>query len=200
MLKPQAHAGQINNPHHASPHVTQTSKGRRAEESRETWGELDLPLDALSQSGRDEDSSSAALSPLLNPISCYDMVAGDVSRALIRHFLLQPAGLLAVVSAGWGKCHVSLLNTTDIWLKTYFTDKKKGEYTYILFVPHKLIEPNGYLSKQQRGPGFPKSLKKSKKNIRFVQHHWNWERSSVISGEHLCLEFKKWCLILQKEG
>lgn len=100
VLKPQAHASQINNPHRAPPHVTQTSKGRRTEEGRETRGEPDPPLDAFSQSGRDEGSSSAALSPLLNMISCYDMVAGDVSHALIRHFLLQPAGLLAVVLAG----------------------------------------------------------------------------------------------------
>lgn len=91
VLKPQAHASQINNPHRASPQVTQTSKGRRAEESLETRGEPNPLLDALSQSGRHEDSSSAALSPLLNMISCYDMVAGNVSCALIRHFLLQPA-------------------------------------------------------------------------------------------------------------
>lgn len=102
VLKPQAHASQINNPHRASPQVSQTSKDRRAEESRETRGEPDPPLDAASQSGRDEDSSSAALTPLLNMISCFDVVAGDVSRALSRHFLLQPAGLLAVALAGSG--------------------------------------------------------------------------------------------------
>lgn len=64
--------------------------------------EPDTPFDAVPQSGGHEDSSSAVLSPLLNLISCYDMAAGDVSCALIRHFLLQPAGLLAVVSTGWG--------------------------------------------------------------------------------------------------
>lgn len=31
-LKPQVHASQINNPHHAPPQVTQTWEGRRAEE------------------------------------------------------------------------------------------------------------------------------------------------------------------------
>lgn len=97
VCKPRAHASRINNPHRASPHVTQTSKGRRAEEGPETRGEPGPLPDALSQS---EDSSSAALSPLFNMIPCYDMVAGDVSRALIRHFLLQPPGLLAVVLAG----------------------------------------------------------------------------------------------------
>lgn len=40
------------------------------------------------QSGRDEDSSSAAVSPPFNPIPCYDIVAGDAGAALIRHFPL----------------------------------------------------------------------------------------------------------------
>lgn len=87
--QPQAHAGQINNPHQASPQVTQKlqSQARRV-----GLGDLLRIWYSLSQSGRDEDSSSTALPPLLNMISCYDMVPGDVGHALIRYFLLGPVG------------------------------------------------------------------------------------------------------------
>lgn len=45
--KPQARARRINNPHHASPQVTQTSEGRRAEEGWGTCGESDPLSDTL---------------------------------------------------------------------------------------------------------------------------------------------------------
>lgn len=62
VLKPQAHASQINDPNRTSPHITQSSKSRRAEEGRETRGEPDPGLDAVSESGRHEDSSSSPVS------------------------------------------------------------------------------------------------------------------------------------------
>ncbi len=68
-------------------------KAPRAGERRRVGGpaeNLILSRCSLSPSGRDEDSSSAALSPLFNTISCYDMVPASVGHVLIRCFLLKP--------------------------------------------------------------------------------------------------------------
>lgn len=88
-LEPQAHARPINNP------TTHPS-----EEGRETRAEPHPGPGAVSQSGRQQDSSSAAPSPLSNPICCYDMAASDGRHALIRRFLLQPEAVGWCVCAG----------------------------------------------------------------------------------------------------
>lgn len=68
-----------------------------------------------------------ALSLLLNMISCYDMVPGDVGHALIRHFLLGPVGPWTS-SSHWANIDVpcqSLPNkVTGDW-KAYFSSRRK---------------------------------------------------------------------------
>lgn len=156
MLKPQAHAGQINNPHQASPQVIQTSKGRRAEEGWGTCWKSDTPQCSLSQSGRDEDSSSAALSVLLlNMISCYDMVPGDVGHALIRRFHPGPVGpwMSSSHRANIDVACQSLPNNVNGDWKACFSSKRKSNL-------HKLINLNVLFNKISHSlKGFPESSK-----------------------------------------
>lgn len=91
-------------------------------------------------------------------IPCYDMVPGDVGRALIRHFLLRPVGPRLSSSQRVADVHVTCqpLSNKGIgdW-KAYFSGKRDQNL-------RKLIDPKGYLTKLPTVlKVFPESSKKT---------------------------------------